>query len=52
MPSRCKYNKRNVSKKLIKTPYIKSIPKSKFSPIAIPSISAKSQAAIAISAKI
>ena len=51
MPRRCKYKKRNVSSTVINTPQISGKPVSNCNPIAIPSISARSHAAIAISAK-
>ena len=51
IPLLIKNSNKNVSKTVIITPSINDIPNSKLSPIAIPNTSAKSQAAIAISAK-
>ena len=51
IPLLIKKSSKNVSKTVIKTPLISEMSNSKFKPIAIPKISAKSQAAIPISAK-
>ena len=51
IPLFIKKSNKKVSKTVIITPFINEISKSKFSPIAIPKTSAKSQAAMAISAK-
>ena len=51
IPLLIKNRRRNVSKTVIITPSISEISNNKFKPIAIPKTSAKSQAAIAISAK-
>ena len=51
MPLLMRNSNKKVSKTVIKTPSIKGISNNKLIPIAIPKTSAKSQAAIAISAK-
>ena len=51
MPLLIKNNNKNVSKTVIKTPCNNGIPNNKFRPIAIPNTSARSQDAMAISAK-
>jgi len=51
MPLLMRKSNKKVSKTVNKTPYINGKPVSKLIPIAIPNTSAKSQAAIAISAK-
>ena len=51
MPLLMRKSNKKVSKTVIKTPSKSGIPKSKFNPIAIPKTSAKSQAAMAISAR-
>jgi len=51
MPKRCRNNNKNVSSTVIETPQTRGRPVSNCMPIAIPNTSARSQAAIAISAR-
>jgi hypothetical protein len=50
MPNLCRYNKRKVSSTVMETPQISGRPVSNWIPMAMPSTSARSVAAIAISA--
>jgi len=52
IPSLCKYNSKKVSRTVILTPMIRGSPNNNCMPIAIPNTSARSVAAMAISAKI